>query len=319
MKKTALILILLYALLLPAALQAEQAGLPVTEQNSSTTKSTAKLKVTNEGAYLSDFSTEELKAFFTEMQYLEYINPPGNSFPRLFLKNIPQDFAALTDATERNQIFIKILMPLVLKINQEIMEEKLDLDAIRTSYETTGDFDEVDIYFLESLAKKYDVTTPFKDTRRYMLLLKELTRRIDIIPPSILISTAAIYTNWGTSRIAVQANNLYKIRDWYTTEGLEPIGENDDTYRYHIFPSLEESMRQYALKINSNVNYEQFWNSRKESRRRNTPIYGRRTSWTFVLANNLPNYAGLLDYTLTYYRMHTLDTAQLESEYDFTD
>ena len=214
-------------------------------------------------------------------------------------------------------MFVQILMPLVLKVNNEILEERAYLDAVAYSFEQNHDFGEAETYYLELLAEKYDVTTPFKDTRRHMKLLKELTRRVDIVPPSILIAAAAVYTNWGTSRIAVQGNNLYKARDWYTDEGLKPIGEDDDSYRYHIYPSMEDSIRAYILRINSHIKYQQFWNSRKESRRRGSVVYGKRMDWTFVLDNNLQNYAGLLDYTLTYYKFFYLDEATLEEEYEF--
>ena len=282
-------------------------------------KSKAKMAIDNSGAYLSDFSTAELIDMFRYLEYDEYIKVPGNVYPRIFVKNIPYDFAAFENQTERNRLFIQILMPLVLKVNNEILEERAYLDAVAYSFEQNHDFGEAETYYLELLAEKYDVTTPFKDTRRHMKLLKELMRRVDIVPPSILIAAAAVYTNWGTSRIAVQGNNLYKARDWYTNEGLKPIGEDDDSYRYHIYPSLEDSVRAYILRINSHIKYQQFWNSRKESRRRGSIVYGKRMDWTFVLDNNLRNYAGLLDYTLTYYKFFFLDEATLEEEYEFED
>lgn len=282
-------------------------------------KSRAKAAIKKSGVYLSDFSTTELIYMFHELAYDEYIKLPDNEYPRIFVKNIPDDFALFKNQTERNRVFVQIMMPLILKVNDEVMEEREYLDAVAYSFEQEGDFGETETYYIEKMAKKYDVTTPFKDTRRHLKLLKELIRRVDIVPPSILIAAAAIYTNWGTSRIAVQGNNLYKARDWYTTEGLKPVDDDDDSYRYHIYPSLEESIRAYVLRINSNIRYQQFWNSRKESRRRGNIVYGKRMDWTFVLDNNLQNYAGLLDYTLTYYKFFYLDGAKLEGEYEFAD
>ena len=286
--------------------------------HSKTKNSTAKIAIDSSGAYLSDFSTAELTDMFHYLQYDEYIKIPGNIYPRIFVKNIPYDFAvAFKNQTERNRMFIQILVPLVLKVNDEVLIEREDLDAIAYSFEQNKDFGEMEMDYLERMAKKYDVATPFKDTRRYIKILTELKRRIDIVPPSILVAAAAIYTNWGTSRIAIQGNNLYKARDWYTTEGIKPIGEDDDSYRYHIYSSLEEAVRAYVLYINSHIKYHQFWNTRQESRRRGSVIYGKRMDWTFILDNNLINYAGLLDYTLTYYKFFYLDEAKLENEYEF--
>lgn len=278
-----------------------------------------KMNITENGVYLADFNTAALQKMFDYLEYDEYINPAGNEYPRIFVKNIPVDFASMEDATARNRLFIQILMPLALKINQEFLEERENLMALQEAFEADHDFQKTDIYYLEKMAKKYDVSTPFKDTRRYTLILNELIRRVDVVPPSILVSVAAVATDWGTSRIAVLGNNLYKARDWYTDKGLAPIGEDDDSYRYIIYPSLESSMRAFALKANSNINFEQFWNSRAESRRRGSIIYGKRMDWTFILNSNLQNYAGLLDYVVTYYRFFYLDEATLEDEYEFKD
>lgn len=281
--------------------------------------SKAKLNIVNSGAYLSDFSVAELEDIFNYLEYDEYINPPANVYPRIFVKNIPYDFASMKNATERNRLFVKILMPLVLKVNMEIYEERENLLALEYGFEQEKDFQKADVNYLEYMAQKYDVHTPFKDTRRHMLLLKELLKRVDIVPPAILVASAAIYTNWGTSRVAILGNNLYKARNWYSNEGLKPIGEEDDSYRYTIYDNLEESIRAYVLKVNSNINYEQFWTSRQEARRRSDILYGKRMDWTFVTDSNLTNYAGLLDYTLTYYKFFYLDEATLEEEYEFDD
>lgn len=279
----------------------------------------AAINIVESGVYASGFNTAALQKLFKYLEYDEYINPAGNEYPRIFVKNIPSDFAAMDDATLRNRIFIQILTPLALKINQEFLEERENLLALKEAFEDDHDFQKEDKYYLEQMAKKYDVSTPFKDTRRYTLILNELIRRVDVVPPSILVGVAAIATDWGTSRIAVLGNNLYKAREWYTDEGLVPIGEDDNSYRYVVYPSLESSMLAFALKANSNINFEQFWNSRAESRRRGSVIYGKRMDWTFILNSNLQNYAGLLDYVVTYYRFFYLDEASLEDEYEFED
>lgn len=281
-----------------------------------------KIRIDNSGAHIRDFSTEELQKFYDEMEFPNYLNPDENFYPRVFVKNIPYDYAQFKDKTLRNEMFIKILMPLVLKVNKEYEEERENLLAIEYGFSLEKDFHELDCFYIEKLAKKYEIDTPFKDTRRYIKLLDELILRVDIVPASILVSTAAIYTDWGTSRIAVEGNNLYKAKNWYSDEGLEPQSDDKD-YRYKVYDSLEDSIRDYILRVNQNVNYRSFWYARQVARENEQingqPLYGRRTDWSFVLENNLSNYAGLLDYTVTYYRMAYLDEAQLEDEYDIED
>lgn len=273
--------------------------------------------VDNTGIYLVDYDTKNLTQMFDELYYDSYINPPGNEYPRIFLKNIPHDFALQKDKTERNRIFMKILIPLILKINEEILDERETLDALKYDFEQNKDFDKADRYYIDKLAEKYDVVTPYKDTRKYIRLLTELEKRIDIIPPSIMLASAAIYTDWGTSRIAVQANNLYKIKVWFEEEGLEPIEDKEDGYKYKIYPSLESSIRDYALKINSDVNYQMFRDVRAMFRQKaeHMPLYGKRMDWGMILDSDLQNFAGLLDYTLTYYKLYNIDEATLEGQY----
>lgn len=280
---------------------------------------TPKFNVDETGVYLSDFSTSELLKMFEELYYDSYINLPDEEYPRIFVRNIPSDFAAMEDRTERNRIFMKIIIPLVLKINEEIAEEREIVEALEYDFSENKDFDEADMYYIEELAKKYDVVTPFKDTRRYMKMLSDLKKKVDVVPPSILVASAAIHTDWGTSRIAVQANNLYKYRVWFEEEGLEPLEDKEDGYKYKIYPSLESSIRDYALKLNSNVNYVGFREARAISRDRGNDLYGKRMDWGLVLDSNLPNYGGLLDYTLTYYKLYHIDRAKLEDQYQLEE
>lgn len=275
--------------------------------------------VDESGVYLVDYNTQQLTKMFKDLYYDSYINLEGNEYPRVFVKNIPEDFALEKDKTQRNRIFMQILIPLVLKINEEILNEREIIDAIEYDLEQTKDFDKADKYYIENLAQKYDVTTPYKDTRKYIKLLNALKKKIDIVPPSIIVAAAAIYTDWGTSRIAVQANNLFKKKVWFEEEGLEPIEDKDDGYKYKIYPSLEASVRDYALKINSNVNYEMFREARALSRRTDTDLYGKRMDWSMILDSDLQNFAGLLDYTLTYYKLHYIDEAKLEEQYKFEE
>lgn len=283
---------------------------------------TKQVSITNSGAYINDFNIQELQNFYAKLEFPNYLKPNDNIYPRVFVKKIPHDYAQIKDKTLRNEIFIKMLMPLVLKVNQEYEEERANLEAIWYGFNEEKDFHELDCYYIDQLAEKYEVATPYKDTRKYIILLEELRLRVGPVPPSILVAAAAIYTDWGTSRIAVEANNLYKARNWYSEEGLEPASDDKD-YKYKIYDSLEDSIRDYILKVNISVNYSAFWQSRKAVMEQQAftedSVYGKRIDWSFVLDNNLSNYAGLLDYTLTYYHMNLLDRAELETEYDFGD
>ncbi|MBP5615907.1 MAG: glucosaminidase domain-containing protein [Alphaproteobacteria bacterium] len=271
------------------------------------------------GVYLRDYNTTELRKMFEDLGYDSYINLPDNEYPRVFVQNIPADFASFEDTSERNRVFMQMLIPLILKVNAEVLEERDMLDALSYHFELNKDVDDADMYFLDRLAQKYDAVSHFKDTRKYMQLLSVLKPKIDAVPPSIILAVAAIRTNWGTSRIALKANNLFKQRIWYQDEGLEPLEDKQEGYRYQIFDSLEDSIREYVLKLNSNINYSTFRDARAVSRKRGSVLYGKRFDFGLLFDSNLQNYAGLVDYTLTYYKLHLLDDAHLEPPYQFEE
>jgi uncharacterized FlgJ-related protein len=280
------------------------------------------VSIDNDGVHAKNLDVSQLQSLYDELDFPNYLKRGNYIYPRVFVQNIPHDYASIEDLTYRNELFIKMLMPIVLKVNHEYEEEHENLLAIKYAFYEEKDFHELDCYYIDLLAKKYEIVTPYKDTRKYIMLLEELLLRADSIPPSILVATAAIYTDWGTSRIAIEGNNLYKAKNWYSDEGIKPLSDDKD-YTFKIYDSLEDSIRDYILKVNQSVNYKSFWQTRqmvrKVSLESKSPIYGKQIDWSFVLENNLGNYTGLLDYTITYYRMMYLDQAELEDVYDFED
>lgn len=212
----------------------------------------------------------------------------------------------------RNSLFIRILSPLALKVNETILAEREQLEKIITDFDKNAELSPAQTQWVEQAAKKYDVFTRLKGYRRYKRLLGELRYRIDALPPSVLIAVSAIETDWGQSRIVKEGHSLYKELVWYSDEGLKPEGENEDTnYRIKVFPSLYDSMYAFALKINSNINFEDFRSFRKEQRYRRQLLEGRSTAYMFFLLSPLPNYIGLLDYTITFYELVTIDASKL--------
>lgn len=269
-----------------------------------------------DGLYIENIKTEDLEVIYQIYQYNDYIYMPDWVYPPIFLKNLPVDLHKMTDTTKRNKIFLQILGPLALKLSDEIREERVKILELQMALEDGKDLTKEQEEYIEAEAKKYDIFTRLKGYRRYELLLKKLVLKVDVVPPSLLMAAAAIESDWGTSRPAREANSLYKELVWYGEEGLDPKDEKEDqSYKYKIFPSLYESMKAYALKINSNVNYEQMRFQRAEIRRHDKPVLGRSIAHTMIFDSALKNFAGILDYTITFYELTNFD----ESELGFID
>lgn len=270
----------------------------------------------NVGLNINTIKVEELQNLYQKSGYTQYVPRNNQKIPAIFLRSFPTDFNTITDDNLRNQLFIQILSPLALRINQEILVEREKLEKIIADFDNKGELNAQQSAWVEEMAKKYNTFTRLKGQRRYKLLLADLLRKIDIIPPSILIAVSAIETNWGQSRIIKEGHSLYKEVIWHSEVGLIPQDETEDKeYKIRIFPSLLESMRSYALNLNSNVNFENMRHYRKENRYRALLIEGRSIAPTLFLISPMPNYIGLLDYTITFYELDYVDASQLT--YDF--
>lgn len=272
-----------------------------------------------QGLWLKDIPVEKLEALFKEINYAGYprdhLMLKNRKYPRIFLKNFPIGYEKITDEARRNNLFLKIMIPMALMLNEDIMTERKKLLALQENIDDGNSFSQQDIDYLEKTAKEYDLYTTFKGDVRYNYLLAELQNRVDRIPPSIMITAAAIETNWGASRIVKEGNSLYKILEWHTTEGLKPIGETEDnTYRIKVYPDIYSSIKDYAMKVNSAVSFDKLRNFRKEFRKMNSNLVGHLLAPYTYGSSNLHNYPGIFDYTLAYYELLDVDKSTLSDK-----
>lgn len=262
--------------------------------------------------YVNETSVKELEDIFTQYGYTRFHILDNDNYPAIFVKKLPSDFRDISSLKYRNELFIRILTPLALKINEEISNERETLFRLERSFLKNQQLNEAETKKLEELAIKYDVFTREKNTSRIKIQFEKLKQRINIIPPSIFIAVAAIESNWGFSRVANEANSLYKEKIWFTNEGLEPLENKEDGYRFKIFNSLIDSMRSFALTFNSNINYENAWQARDEMIKRHQYIIGESIAYALSISSTLPNYAGIVDYTTAFYNLVSLDIGKLK-------
>lgn len=268
-----------------------------------------------EELWLDGVSVADLQEIYKQYGYegmRGYLNLDTYKYPEIYLKSFPRDFVSIKDENERNVLFIKILTPLALRLNNEILQERQDVISIRNKFKENSNISKKDIAVIEEKAKKYDIFSRLKGTERFSYLIDELLKRIDKIPPSIIITAAAIDTNWGSSRVVSEGNSLYKIYDWHTDKGLKPIGETeDDSYRIRVYKDIYSSIKDFALKINSHPVFASMRNMRYEYRGITSVILGNNLA-PYAYGNSaLNNYAGMFDYTLVYYELQEIDKSKL--------
>ena len=194
-----------------------------------------------------------------------------------------------------------------MKINEEILAERKIVEDLKDSYFKNGSLNDKELVLLEEKAKKYEVFTHLKGDSRIRFLLRNTLINLDVLPPSIMIASAAIYTDWGNSRLAREANSLYLDEVWYTDDGIVPADDPDGGYRYKVYDTLEDCIRARALSINTHINYDYLRAARNISRKINRPPYGEQLAAKMLNDSNYRNISGLIDYTFSFYKLNRTD------------
>ena len=168
---------------------------------------------------------------------------------------LPQEIKMIENTTKRKELFIQIVLPLILKENNNIRLDRKRLFSIINKSKNTS---------LEKkwLAKKYkQYGVPSKD-------LSILKIRIDEVPVSLAIAQAAKETGWGTSRFAQEGNALFGQWTW-SGEGLKPKdADSSKGHKVMKFNVLQASVRAYQRNLNTHSTYKDFRLARAELRDR---------------------------------------------------
>jgi Bax protein len=112
-----------------------------------------------------------------------------------------------------------------------------------------------------------------------------LRRRIDVVPRSLILIQAAKESGWGTSRFALQGNNLFGQRCYASGCGLEPAGVDDPNFNVATFGSIDESVASYVRNLNTHPQYLEFRRKREALRAEQRRLSG------VVLADSLDDYS----------------------------
>lgn len=172
--------------------------------------------------------------------------------------SFPREFTKTQDIKQRKQLLIDILLPLVLRANEDILAQRSELLRIK---KTSFYLSLKEIRFIDELADRYRV-----ERGDYCAMLDELLVRVDILPASLVIAQAAIESGWGTSRFAQHGNNLFGLRG---VKGLGMVPRelaSDSTFSVSSFGSLQACVDYYLWNINTRSDYEHLRKIRTQKR-----------------------------------------------------
>jgi Bax protein len=253
--------------------------------NSKNNSSEEKNELLNEKDLLVDiFSLNELevdtvrlnastiKQLFEDTKYkLEDVREKKLVKP-VALTLLPNEIKMIESTKKRKEFFIQIVLPLILKENNNIRIDRKRLFSI-INKSNNSDLEK------KWLAKKYkQYGIPSKD-------LSTLKIRMDEIPVSLALAQAAKETGWGTSRFALEGNALFGQWTW-SGEGLRPKeSDKNEGHKVMKFNVLQASVRAYQRNLNTHSSYKDFRKARAELRDKGKPLD------SFILAEYLDKYA----------------------------
>jgi len=177
------------------------------------------------------------------------------------------EFDKIEDVQEMKKTFFNYLLPEINKKNNEIQLIRKKIIEKDLSKEE-----------LTKLYIKYRINEDSEITA--------LLEKIDIIPPSLVLSQAALESNWGRSRFAKFYHNYFGL--WCFERGCGVIPkkrDKGDTHEVAKFSSPEKAIDFYFLSINRNKSYEVLRKIRQDKRSKGQSVSG------LSLSEGLTNYA----------------------------
>ena len=230
------------------------------------------LEENNSEINLVRYTTSEINALFKEVKYnLQEVRDTKLVKP-IDIGLLPNEIDKIKSSKKRKQMFIKIVLPLIVKENNKIRIDRKRLFAILNKNSNT----DIEKKWLEKKYKQYGV-------RQNDLLTLKI--RMDEIPVSLAIAQAAKETGWGTSRFALKGNALFGQWTW-SGEGLKPKkakqGEEHKVMKFH---SLQLSVRAYLRNLNTHSSYKNLRKARTDLRNKNKALD------SLILSKHLDKYA----------------------------
>ena len=211
------------------------------------------------------------------------LNNIKNDIPiaRMYFPYIPRNINQY-ETHKKKSIFIAILLPIALKGNELVLEER---KLMKIAFSSNN------IYQIELYSKKYRVKNfkkmKFSKLNRLELnnIKLELLTKINEIPISMILAQAIIESGWGSSRFAQQGNALFGEWTWKNNDGIKPQKNLDANHSVKNFESLSDSVNSYILNLNTHPAYKELRKYREKQFKIGKPVTG------YNMANFLEKYA----------------------------
>ena len=176
------------------------------------------------------------------------------------------DFASINSISAKKQQFFDYLEVFVIAENIAITQFRDQLDDYLKITGSGAGFSEVERAWVFRLARRYRIEVENYSEKE---IVDELLLRVDVLPVSLALAQAANESAWGTSRFALEGNNIFG--QWCYEQGCGIVPARRQAGAIHevkSFVSVEDAIESYFLNINSHPSYSYLRDLRSRMRAR---------------------------------------------------
>ncbi|ARD21882.1 MULTISPECIES: glucosaminidase domain-containing protein [Shewanella] len=223
-------------------------------------------------------SLDELISLFDSLNYnTESWKAGVREVPRLTFERVSEKWQQTSNEIPvqmKKMVFFRLMAPLILISNENILNERQTVEQAS-----------LDDKSLIDIAVKYKVITD-QDSALTEEQRQQLLKRVDIMPPSLVLAQAAEESGWATSRFTVEGNAFFGQWD-FSGNGMIPKQQRKELGNYGLarFDTPQASVEGYMLNINTNAAYIKLRELRRDLRADDQPITG------IQLASTLDKYS----------------------------
>lgn len=192
------------------------------------------------------------------------------------------DMRAIDQVDERKTTFVEFLLPLIDERNQTLLAERERLARWHSRYLEQGQLSRGEVLALQRLANRKRLEYAPQEPDFWLTL----DRRLDRLPPSLVLAQAAKESGWGQSRFAREGNNLFG--QWCFQEGCGIVPGRRAAGRSHEVASFDhprQAVASYFRNLNTHPTYSDLRKQRQRAR------------WRGELAGGIELASGLLRYS----------------------
>ena len=210
-------------------------------------------------------SADRLHRLFDRLGYdLDAVADGAAAVPPVELAALPADLGELEPVDRRKAVFIRAVLPIVIRANDAVLAERAGLEAVLVAVESGRPVPPGARGRIRRLAERYGLAGLAPDSQG----IRRLLRRVDGVPVSLAVAQAISESGWGTSRFARAGNALFGQWTWTAGAGIVPAARSSGaSHRVRAFRTLGDSARAYLLNLNTHPAYAGLRAARAAARR----------------------------------------------------